>query len=78
MSPTFLNIKGYRIFVWSKEEERKHVHVIKDNNQCKYWLEPVIELAENKGFKEKELNEIKKIIENNEEKFNKQWDEHFR
>jgi hypothetical protein len=31
MSPIFKNEKEYRLFVWSKEEDRKHVHVIKDN-----------------------------------------------
>jgi hypothetical protein len=77
MSPTFLTYKGYRIYVWSKEEDRQHVHVRKDENQCKYWLDPIIELAENDGFKEHELNEIKEIIEEYETKFKEQWKQHF-
>jgi hypothetical protein len=78
MSPTYLIEKGYRIFTWSKEEERKHVHVIKGNKQCKYWLEPMIELAENNGFKSFELNEILKIITKNAEEFKNKWNKHFR
>jgi hypothetical protein len=77
MSPTFLNENGYRIFIWSKEEDRKHVHVVKGNQKCKYWLEPNIELAENKGFKEFELKEINKIINENEQKFKDRWNSHF-
>jgi hypothetical protein len=75
MSPTFLNENGYRIFTWSKEKEKKHVHIIKGDKQCKYWLEPEIELAENNGFKKFELNEI--ILKNAEE-FKNKWDKHFR
>ena len=78
MSPTFLNEKNYRFFTWSKEETRRHVHVLKDNKQCKFWLEPTIKMAENNGFKKFELNEILKIITDNETKFNSKWDEHFR
>jgi hypothetical protein len=77
MSPTFINENGYRFFTWSKEEDRKHIHTIKDGKRCKFWLEPKIEIAENIGFKNFELNEILKIIIKNETEFNKIWDEYF-
>ena len=77
MSPTFKTEKGYRFFTWSKEENRKHVHVSKDDNIVKIWLEPNIEIAENKGFSEKELNKIIKIVNENEKEFNSKWIEHF-
>jgi hypothetical protein len=78
MSPTFLNEKGYKFFTHSNEEERKHVHVNKRECECKFWLEPTIELAENFGFKEYELNEIKKIIEKHGNNFKEKWDKYFR
>ena len=77
MSPTFLNEKGYRFFTWSKEETRRHIHVLKGDKQCKFWLEPTIKMAENDGFKKFELNEILKIITENETKFNNEWEGHF-
>jgi len=77
MSPLFLNEKGIRFFTWSKEGLRRHVHATKGQKYCKYWLEPVIELAENRGFKTHELNQIKEIIEKNEKGFNERWSEHF-
>lgn len=44
------------------KESRIHIHVIKAENECKYWLEPDIELAENFGFSSKELSYIEKIL----------------
>jgi len=77
MSPTFTKEKGYRFFTWSSEEGRSHIHVVKENNQCKFWLEPSVELSYNSGFKEFELNQILKIIKKNETKFKEIWREHF-
>ncbi|MBI4931890.1 MAG: DUF4160 domain-containing protein [Bacteroidetes bacterium] len=49
-------------------ETRKHVHVTFSHRgfkrACKFWLEPKVELDENKkgNFSEVELNEIKKLV----------------
>lgn len=54
-------------------EVRKHIHVTRNvaghKRSCKFWLEPDIELAENKkaGFTVIELREIRKLIEQNKE-----------
>jgi hypothetical protein len=37
-----------------------HVHVISPDGEAKFWLEPQIELAVNKGLGQTELNELKK------------------
>ena len=54
-------------------ESRKHIHVTYSQRgykiSCKFWLEPLVELDENKkgDFSVTELTEIRKlIIENNE------------
>jgi len=77
MSPTFAKEKGYKFFVHSNEENRMHIHVKKSDNECKFWMEPVLELSENCGFKMFEINEIKKIIEKNEAKFKESWNKYF-
>jgi len=77
MSPTFLNYNGLRFFTWSKEEERRHIHVVGGNKQCKVWLEPTIAIAENCGFKEYELNEIIRIVSSHETEFKCKWDKFF-
>ena len=49
-------------------EIRKQVHCTYANKgfkrSCKFWLEPIVELDDNKSgdFSEKELNEIKSLI----------------
>jgi hypothetical protein len=47
-----------------------------DGHEAKFWLEPKIELAKNKGFSEIELNEIYKIIKKNEKRFREQYQQH--
>jgi hypothetical protein len=69
MSPTFRTEKGYRFHIWSNEENRMHVHVSKEDCTAKIWLEPIVEVAENKGFSEKELNGIIKIVNKNGNEF---------
>jgi len=76
MSPTFRNEKGYRFSVFSNEENRMHVHVFNGNNSAKVWLEPVVELAENKRFSEKELKKILSIVKENEEDFKAKYKAH--
>lgn len=54
-----------------------HIHIIDGNKNAKVWLEPQIELAEKKGFKEFEINKILKIVEENECDFREKWEKHF-
>jgi len=76
MSPIFRNENGYRFSIFSNEEKRMHVHVYKGKNHAKIWLEPVVELSENRGFSEKELNNILKITKKNEEDFKTKYKAH--
>lgn len=55
MSPKFKEEDGFVFKIYSNEEERKHVHVIKAENEAKFWLEPNITLANNYGFSDKEI-----------------------
>ena len=54
-------------------ETRKHIHVTRNvagyKKSCKFWLEPEIELDENKkgDFSAIELREIERLIEENKE-----------
>ncbi len=63
MSPKFKEQNGYVFKIYSNEESRIHIHVVKAENECKYWLEPEIELAENFGFGSKELSYIEEILQ---------------
>ena len=69
MSPKFKEINGFVFKIYSNEELRMHIHVVKAKNEAKYWLEPDIELAENFGFSSKELSFIEKILKENGDDF---------
>jgi hypothetical protein len=61
--PVILRIKGYRLWFYEADlDEPPHVHVGKQSNEAKYWLNPV-ELSKSRGFRERELTEIRKIVE---------------
>ncbi|MGC4128617.1 MAG: DUF4160 domain-containing protein [Bergeyella sp.] len=76
MSPKFLDENGYVFKIYSREEPRMHVHIIQGKNNAKCWLEPEIEIAENKGFRNHQINEILKIVKENEQDFKEKWRKH--
>lgn len=69
MSPKFKEINGFVFKIYSNEESRIHIHIVKAENEAKYWLEPDIELAENFGFSSKELSFIEKILKEDGDDF---------
>ena len=77
MSPTVLRQHGYRLFFFSREEERPHVHVSCGDGEAKFWLEPEIELAYNHKLNRKQLREIESIIEQHHKEIIDAWNQHF-
>jgi hypothetical protein len=78
VSPTVFRYRKYRFYFFSREEPRLHVHVISPDGEAKFWLEPVVALAANKGFGAAELNELKHIIEERQNEIRDHWRRHFR
>lgn len=76
MSPKFLTEDGFVFKIFSLEEDRMHIHIVKAEKSAKFWLEPNIELAKNIGFSSKELSIIQKIIENNADVFKTRYKAH--
>jgi chitinase len=63
--PTILRIGPYRFHFYSREnDEPSHIHVERDDLECKFWLEPVA-LAKNYGFPGTELNKLASLVEEN-------------
>lgn len=75
--PTVKGISGpYRFFFYSFDcNEPEHIHVQRDDEVCKFWLIPV-NLSQNFGFSNKELNRIQKKVEANLEQIINAWYEH--
>ena len=76
MSPKFRKEEGFVFKIYSNEEERMHIHVLKAENEAKFWLEPTIELAENFGFNNKEIRKITKMVETYGNEFKQQFAAH--
>lgn len=75
--PTVLRSGPYRFFIFAGDRgEPPHVHVERDDDVAKFWLDPP-RLYRSRGFKSQELNEIGKIIEDNQVKLRRAWDDYF-
>ena len=62
--PTVLRIGPYRFYFYGHEPERTaHVHVDRDDQSAKFWLEP-IGLARKLGFSPPELRKIERPYRN--------------
>jgi hypothetical protein len=64
------------IFFSSDQGEPPHIHVKRDWQIAKFWLNPVT-LAKNKGFKEHELNRIARLVAKHHEKLWEAWHDYF-
>jgi hypothetical protein len=72
---TALRIGPYRFYFYSYDcGEPRHMHVDRENNSAKIWLDPVISLAENYGYNRRELREIERIATENLEILRNEWD----
>lgn len=75
--PTVLRIGRFRFYFSSNgRQEPPHIHIKAGEDEAKFWLNPT-ELASNLGFSSRELNELSRLVEQNEGTFLEAWNEHF-
>ncbi len=75
--PTILRVGPYRFFFYAGDrDEPPHVHVERDDNTAKLWLEP-LRLQLSIGFHRVEINRIMRIAEENRDQLLKEWEEFF-
>ena len=77
MSPTIFTERGYRFLFFSREEPRMHVHVQCPRGEAKFWIEPVVELAKNKGLSGRDLRIVETIIKEHINEIASAWQNHF-
>lgn len=77
MSPTVFRVRGFRFFFFSREEPRMHVHVAHADGEAKFWIEPVVALANHTGLSAKTLREIQSIVEERNREISQAWKKHF-
>jgi hypothetical protein len=75
--PTVLRIGPYRFFFYAGDrDEPSHVHVEREDNTAKFWLDPV-RLQNSGGFSRSEISRIQRLVEENREDLLRSWDEYF-
>jgi len=73
--PTLLNQNGLKFFFYANEHEPKHVHVMKNDDFAKVELTN-LRVVQN-FLSPKDLKLALEIIKENQEKFERIWDEWF-
>jgi hypothetical protein len=77
MSPTIYRQGPNRFYFNSREESRMHIHVETPDGEAKFWLEPLVALAEYHHLKPAVLREIEQIVKEHQEKFIDDWRNYF-
>ncbi len=76
--PTVFIQNGYRVSFYSYDlAERMHVHIFKDQHECKIWLDD-LSLAFNRGFQAHEVAEVRRLIAERRAEIVQRWLEHER
>jgi len=78
MSPTVLRYKKYRFFFFSREETRRHVHIVSAEGEAKFWLEPIVALAESFRLSPRELKELQGVVERRQDEIVRAWNQRFK
>jgi hypothetical protein len=75
--PTVLQLGAYSfIFFSSDRGEPPHIHIKRDRQIAKFWLDPVF-LEKNRGFKEHELNQIDRLVVEHQTTLLDAWHDYF-
>jgi hypothetical protein len=77
MSPTVLKDGPYRLFFFSREEKRVHIHVAHADGEAKFWLTPEITLVSNTGLSANQLREAHIIVQAHLKEIRNAWSQHF-
>lgn len=76
--PTVLKIGPYLFRFYSLDKgEPPHIHVKRDRSEAKFWLELPVRLEWQRGYAAHELNDLRRLVEENREYLLEQWHGHF-
>lgn len=72
--PTVLRIGSFRFHFYTDEgSEPPHIHVRTPDGDCKFWLEPSIFLASNRGVRSLDLRQIERLVFDNQQELKKAY-----
>lgn len=75
--PTVLHDGPYRFYFYASDrDEPRHIHVERDDDLAKFWLERV-RLQSSTGFARPELVRVQRLVEQHREQLVRAWDDFF-
>ena len=77
MAPTIVRDGQFRLFFFSREELRVHVHVSHPDGKTKFWLTPSIHMAMKIGPSAFQLRLAQAIVEAHIKEIKNAWHRHF-
>ena len=77
MAPTIVRDGQFRLFFFSREETRIHVHVAHPDGEAKFWLTPSVNLAVNIGLSTTQVRQAQAVVEAHLREIQDAWLRHF-
>ena len=77
MASTVVGDSPVRLFFFSREEPRMHVHVAHPDGEANFWLEPGVALANHTGLSTHELAEAERVVLRQMQQIIDAWNKHF-
>jgi Domain of unknown function (DUF4160) len=77
MAPTVLRDGPFRLFFFSREETRIHVHVSHPDGEAKFWLTPQVAVATHTGLSARQLRDAQTVVEVHITEIQDAWTQHF-
>jgi Domain of unknown function (DUF4160) len=77
MAPTVARDGQFRMFFFSREEPRIHVHVEHPDGEAKFWLTPSVALATSTGLSKRQQREAEAVVIAHIKEIQDAWIRHF-
>ena len=77
MAPTVVREGQFRLFFFSREEDRMHVHVAHPDGEAKFWLAPQVSLVTYTGLSPRQIRDAQAVIDAHLEEIQNAWNHHF-
>ena len=77
MAPTIVRDGQFRLFFFSREETRIHVHVAHVDGEAKFWLTPQVALANHTGLSATQLRQAQAVVSAHLKEIQHAWNHHF-
>ncbi len=77
MAPTIVRDGQFRLFFFSREETKIHVHISHPDGEAKFWINPQVELAVNVGLSQTQIRQAQILVVKHLKEIENAWNHHF-